>query len=240
MNGTWQDAQSVSLLEKIALSTNVRRLRVSKPGGYQFVPGEATDMVIDQVGWHGKRHAFTFTGLNEWEFLEFTIKIYPEHRGFTRQLDRLKPGDRLLIHDSFGAFHYRGPGCFLAGGSGLTPFLSILRQLEKEGRIEGNHLVVSNRRAEDSFLIAELEQMLGQNFVQIYTQEQVPGHPFGRIDTAFLSKLCQKDFPYYYICGKKSMMRQLKAELLQLGVAPERIIIEIDFSQQKLVGSDRP
>lgn len=86
-----------------------------------------------------KKRPFTFTSLNDNSFLEFTIKIYNDHEGVTKQLGLLKTGDKLLIDDVWGAIEYKGPGYFIAGAAGLTPFIAILRDLyQKNNRRETN------------------------------------------------------------------------------------------------------
>src|SRR5699024_4924707 len=115
--------------------------------------------------WRDKRRAFTFTGLNEWPFLEFTIKIYKDHNGVTAKLDQLKKGASLIIHDSFGDITYKGSGIFIAGGAGVTPFIANLRQLKKDSKIDGNKLIFSNQSADDIILKEEFESILGKDFI---------------------------------------------------------------------------
>ena len=62
--------------------------------------------------------SFTFTGLNDDPFLQFTIKGYPDHHGVTDQLHKLKPGDEIIIHDVWGAIEYRGNLCLWPGRDG--------------------------------------------------------------------------------------------------------------------------
>jgi ferredoxin-NADP reductase len=83
--------------------------------------------------------------LNEWDHLEFTIKIYSDHDGVTNQLGQLKVGDELLLHDVWGAIQYKGEGTFIAGGAGVTPFIAIFRQLQKDKKLGNNKLIFSNR-----------------------------------------------------------------------------------------------
>lgn len=229
MNGTWQDANVVKILDIRNLTHDVKRFRVTKPANYHFVPGEATDIVINQPEWLGNRHAFTFTGLNEWDFLEFTIKIRSEHRGFTYKLDQLREGEELLIHDSFGAFHYRGQGVFIAGGSGVTPFIAILRQLEKEGRLADNLLIFSNKTRADIILRDEFEKMLGSHFINTLTREQTNQFDHSRIDKSYLEKRIQNFSQYFYVCGKIEMMKGIRKDLMELGAGADRVMIEMDF-----------
>src|SRR5882757_10699749 len=139
-------------MEKIAkilsirdVTHDVRSYRVGKPEGYRFVPGQATEISIHKDKWKEERRPFTFTSLNEWPYLEFTIKSYSDHDGLTNALYHLHPGDELIIRDVWGAISYKGEGYFIAGGAGITPFIAILRQLHKEKKIQGNQLFFSNK-----------------------------------------------------------------------------------------------
>ena len=69
---------------------NVRRFDVEKPPGFSFEPGQATEVSIDRDGWRDEKRPFTFTALPEWDDLQFTIKIYPDHGGVTDQLGKLE------------------------------------------------------------------------------------------------------------------------------------------------------
>jgi ferredoxin-NADP reductase len=53
----------------------------------------------------------------------------------------LHAGDELILHDIWGAIHYKGEGTFIAGGAGVTPFIAIFRQLQKDGKIGNNKLI---------------------------------------------------------------------------------------------------
>src|SRR3954453_16883459 len=117
---------------------NVKRFQCEKPEGYYFVPGQATEVSINKEGWKEEKRPFTFTSLNDSPYLEFTIKIYSDHPGVTNELDTLAPGDELLVRDIWGAIEYKGPGYFIAGGAGITPFIAILRQLKRENKLNGN------------------------------------------------------------------------------------------------------
>src|SRR5215813_7855402 len=93
----------VGIISVEPVTHNVRRFKVVKPAGYQFIPGQATEVAINKPKWKEERRPFTFTSLNEWDHLEFTIKIYAEHKGVTDQLGKLKAADELLLHDVWGA-----------------------------------------------------------------------------------------------------------------------------------------
>ena len=50
---------------------NVKHFEVEKPQGYQYIPGQATEVAINNPKWKDERRPFTFTSLNDWDHLEF-------------------------------------------------------------------------------------------------------------------------------------------------------------------------
>ena len=124
----------VKILSANYVTHNVRHFVVEKPEGFTYIPGQATDVSINKPGQEEELRPFTFTSLTDAEHLEFVIKIYKDHDGVTSKLGDLKPGDELILHEVFGAINYKGPGIFIAGGAGITPFLAILRSIQKMER----------------------------------------------------------------------------------------------------------
>lgn len=229
MNGSWKDEYFVKIREVEKITHDVKRFRVSKPEGYQFIPGEATDIVINLPDWKKRRKPFTFTGLNEWDFLEFTIKIYTNHQGFTNKLDQLQVGDELIIHDSFGEVRYHGTGTFIAGGAGVTPFIAILRQLEKEKKLKHHRLIFSNKTTSDIILKEEFEAMLHEHFINTITEKPTNEYEDSRIDGNFLQKHLSSFDDYFYLCGPRRMVKDIQNHLLHLGAKEDKVIIEQEF-----------
>ena len=128
---------SVKILDIADVTHNVRRYTLEKPEGYSFKPGQATDVSLDEDGWRDKKHPFTFTALTDAPNLEFTIKSYfnTGEDGVTERLYGYKPGQSLVIRDVWGTITYKGPGTFIAGGAGVTPFIAILRDLHHRRKL---------------------------------------------------------------------------------------------------------
>src|SRR5689334_9811885 len=137
--------QAIKIKKIIGRTHDVRSYRCEKPNDYSFIPGQATEVSLNKDGWKEEKRPFTFTSLNEDEFLEFTIKSYFDHPGVTNELFKLKEGDELIVRDVWGAIEYKGPGYFIAGGAGITPFIAIFRHLYKNGEIKDNKLFFSNK-----------------------------------------------------------------------------------------------
>ncbi|WP_315821286.1 FAD-binding oxidoreductase [Paraflavitalea speifideaquila] len=216
----------VKILAAEFVTHNVRRFTLEKPAGYSFQPGQATEISINKPEWKNERRPFTFTGLAEWPTLEFTIKIYTDHNGVTNELGKLQPGDRLLLHDVWGTIHYKGPGTFIAGGAGVTPFIAILRQLHKTNQLENSQLIFSNRTERDIILRDEFTAMLGSNFINTLTQQTTTRYDNRKIDADYLKEKVPDFNQYFYLCGPDAMVDGLEATLLKLGVPKDKVVRE--------------
>jgi ferredoxin-NADP reductase len=208
---------------------DVKRFIVEKPEGYKFIPGQATDVSINKLKWKNEERSFTFTSLNEQPYLEFIIKKYEEHNGVTNELHKLIIGDELIIREVFGTINYKGNGVFIAGGAGITPFIAILRQLNKENKLKGNKLIFSNKTSKDIILEKEFKEMFKDNpedLILTLTVEINEDYENKMIDEEFL-KLKIKDFKQnFYICGPDKMMKDLKNILNKLGAKTDLVVFE--------------
>ncbi len=219
-------AYPVKILECSYINHNVKRFIVQKPEGYHFLPGQGTEVSINHPDWKDKLRPFTFTSLNEWNYLEFTIKIYDEHNGVTKQLGKTNAGEELILHDVFGTITYKGPGVFLAAGSGITPFMAIFRDLHNRNLLGGNTLILSNKYSEDVIYAGELEQLLGPNLIHVLTREGVIGFVEKRIDRPFLVETIRDFSQHFYVCGPEQFVKDMSAHLLSLGASAESLVVE--------------
>jgi glycine betaine catabolism B len=221
-----QESRVVKILSILPVTHDVNQLRLKKPEGYTFNPGQATEVAINKPGLQDERRPFTFTCLNDDPYLEFTIKSYEDHHGVTEQIAKLKPGDELIIHDVWGAIEYKGPGYFIAGGAGITPFIAILRSLKKNNRLEGNTLFFSNKAQKDIILEEELKKMLGDRCVFVLTDEGAPGYEKSYIDENFLRERVDDTSKHFYVCGPPPMIEAINSTLVHLGADVDNVIFE--------------
>lgn len=206
---------------------DVLRIVTNKPAGFDFVPGQAADIAINKSGWSKEERPFSFTSLPESNALEFTIKTYPEEEGVTNELLHLKPQDELVLHDVYGAIAYKGEGVFIAGGAGITPFISILRDLKAKNKIGKNMLLFANKTKADIILEQEFEDLLGDAFINILSDEQIDGYHHGKITEEFLKANITDFTQQFYICGPPPMIKEVEEQLINLGVGEDQITKEI-------------
>jgi ferredoxin-NADP reductase len=214
----------VKSVEKV--THDVLRIVTEKPQNYSYLPGQATEIAINKERWKKETRPFTFTGLPQDNHLEFTIKTYPSHQGVTNELLNLKSNDELIVGDAWGTIGYKGEGVFIAGGAGVTPFISIFRSLHSKNEIKDNKLIFANKAKNDIINETEFKKILGKNFINILSDEKTEEYAHGLITEDFL-KQCKIDSKkYVYICGPPPMMNAIEQQLLSLNIEKQMIVKE--------------
>lgn len=217
----------VKIISKNWLAHNAIQLKVEKPEGFTFEPGQGVEMTIDAPGFHDDFAPFTIANLAEDPLLEFIIKVYPKHKGMTLALSKLGEGNTLFIGPPWDAFPYHGPGVFIAGGAGITAFLAKIRNLKAEGQIPDDHqLIWANQKHRDIFLNEELRSCFGhKNTNHILSKARTLEYTFGYINQGFLKHTIQKWERNFYVCGPGTFSDDVKTLLESLNVPSEQIFV---------------
>lgn len=219
-------SEKVEIKQVTNVTHDVRQFRLEKPQGFDFEPGQATSVRVDKDGWREEERPFTFTSLPSWDDLEFTIKVYPDHHGVTEQVGQLQSGDALLIDEPWGTIQYRGPGTFIAGGAGVTPFIAILRALAADDNLDGHRLIFSNKTEADIILRDEFDAMSNLAKTYVLTKEQKAQFGYGRIDERFLEENISDFSQHFYVCGPEKMVANINEALEGLGAKPDSLVFE--------------
>lgn len=216
----------VKIMSTAKITRDVLQIVTERPPQYTFVPGQATEVSINKNDWRTEKRPFTFTCLPCDDHLQFTIKTYPSHKGVTNELLQLKESDELILHDVFGAIAYNGEGIFIAGGAGVTPFISIFRDLQSKGAIGSNRLIFANKTKADIILEDEFRRLLGDKFINILSDEKVNGYANGYITADFIKANSDGMDKMFYVCGPPSMMAAVEKQLQDLHVNKKSIVKE--------------
>jgi len=211
---------------------DVKTFRFEKPGGLRFSPGDYCLVSLsDSPAFAGVRKPFTFSSSPDAPYAEITVK---KAGAFTQALHMCKPAEKLVI-----AGPTRSPLSFdghaddigmIAGGSGITPFMSMVRYADERSLKNQITLVLANRSFEDIIYYRELEKLKKNNFKIIHVLDKSPSGWKGEtgIVTAdiiawFVKKPRQR---LWLVCGPPLMNKAMRQALSQLGVKEDRIRIE--------------
>lgn len=217
----------VRILTINKITHDVLLVQTEKPDGYTFTPGQATEVAINKKYWFAEKRPFTFTNLPSDDYLEFIIKTYPAHKGVTNQLLSVMPGDELIIHEPWGAIQFEGKGVFIAGGAGITPFISIFRDLELKNEIGGNQLIFGNKTRKDIIMETWLKKLFGPVLINILSHETRMGYHHGLISTTFLKRTLLSYEDKYYVCGPPTMTESVLYSLSALGISENVVVTEL-------------
>lgn len=164
--------------------------------------------------------------------LELCIKIAGD---FTRKASNMSPGTRVMLQGPFGVFvppvQPETPLLFCAGGIGVTPLRSMIRDLLVRGVTTRMALVYSNRYSEEAAYMEEMYAFANQyphfQCIATLTGESPHGWPgkLGRIDQVMLREAVDwlGASPQVYMCGPNHFMDAVRTCLGEVGVANSSI-----------------
>lgn len=229
-----------TLTSKHDVAEGTTAFHFSKPDGFTFKPGQAIDLILPANGQdpqEGDRHAFSIVSAPHENELCITTRM--RDSTYKGALKALAVGTRVQIDGPFGslALHNKvsRPAVFVAGGIGITPFMSILRHAEHEALSHELLLLYSNRRPEDTAFLQELQSLAQRNphFRLWATMTQMPASALpwagetGLLDEAMLRRaLDGLADPLIYLVGPPTMVESMKAALGRAGVDEDDIRTE--------------
>ncbi|MEK6918841.1 MAG: FAD-binding oxidoreductase [Nanoarchaeota archaeon] len=194
--------RKVKILGIKSLTHDTKSFIIEKPENYFFVSGQSMFTAIDDDSWRDKPREFTISSKPNDNYLELIIKIYNEREGVTKAMDKLKIGDYLLVSRPFGNLDYKpekyNNHLFIAAGSGITKFLSLLRSLKDDrgNEIKNVVLIYSNKTKEDIILEDEIKSIFSscpKNLVLLITRQEVKGYVNSRVNKELLSAYVKGD-----------------------------------------------
>lgn len=244
-----------TLLEVWSWTDSLFSLRCSRPPEFRFRAGQFARLGLCKADGSTVWRAYSMVSAPAEETLEFFSVTVPGGE-FTSELCRLRPGDTLLVERqpygflTLDRFLDGRDLWLLATGTGLGPFLSILRDPEVWQRFEHILLVHSVRAAGElayrehiGELPARMQPQGGREklrYLPLVTRETVPGTLHGRItmllDSGELERAAGLALDPAYsrlmLCGNPQMIKDcrelLKARDLQLSLSrkPGQVAVE--------------
>ena len=212
--------QESKLLRREEVAAGTAAFHLEKPSGFRFKPGQAIDV---EVG--GDRHAFSIVSAPGERDLVIATRM--RDTPYKRALAALPDGARIGIDGPFGSLtlhkdHRRG-AVFIAGGIGITPFMSMLRQAARDDDDRPIALVYANRSPETAAYLEELQRIARTTSgVRLFTTTA--------IDAELLRNAARGiNSPVHYVVGPPGMVATARRLLEAEGVADEDIRTEEFF-----------
>ncbi len=202
---------------------------------FDFLPGQFAFLTIENPACTHEEHPFTIASApSDKDSLQFIIK---EDGDWTRKLGEVRAGDKAVVSGPFGVFspwrHDVNRLILIAGGIGITPMLSILRQLHEEKSALAVKLIWTFQSSSGAPCLEEIEGIRQAvpafEFVKIATREPSADKSVSaRLDQPTLAKL----LPEYQsgtlvlVCGPTRMMHDIRQGVSGLGYPHSAILSE--------------
>lgn len=229
------------LIDKRTVAHETVSIRVERPSGFEFSAGQYVDLAVRELPFQddlGPVRSLTIASAPEDDELEFVMRL--RDTAFKHAISMLEPGMELILEGPYDDLGFEArPGrelVFLAAGVGITPFLSVLRQAAGRGDRLDATLFYSNQRPEDAIALDELRGYTERidGFRLIPTMTRMPESKLewdgltGRIDLDLLGRhLPSIVGPVYFLAGTTPFVSELMNALLDAGVEPEDIGVEV-------------
>lgn len=223
---------SVKLLGRESVAEGTMAFHFEKPEGFQFTPGQSLDFtLLDPPETDAEGNIRTFSIASAPFETQITIATRMRDTAFKRVLKSAPLGLQVKMEGPMGSFtlhkNTAKTAVFLAGGIGITPFLSILRHAAHEKLPHKLFLFYSNRRPEDAAFLSDLQKLEKSNpnfqFIPSMSEMAKSQQPWNG-KTGFIDQKMVREFlpdlhgPIYYIAGPPEMVAAMRQMLIAAGV----------------------
>ena len=226
--------------EIIAETPLAKTFRLIPEAGYlpPFQAGQYINLFVETQGVRSSRPYSIASPPNQRGYYDLTIKAVPDGFVSAYLLEDVKVGDSLSSTGPMGSFFHNplshsNEVVYLAGGSGITPMMSMMREVTDRGLNRQMHLFYGSRNTNDIIYREELERLtavhknLTVDFVISEPEEAcggLTGFINGKLLKDKLGDLAKKTF---FLCGPEAMYRFCRKELAGLGLRRKQIRVEV-------------
>jgi ferredoxin-NADP reductase len=226
-----------TLLASETVAEGTMAFHLAKPADFKFEPGQSMNVsLLDPPETDAEGNSRTFSIVSAPHEAELVVATRMRDTAFKRTLRAMPAGGRISLRGPAGKFTLDPtdprPAAFLAGGIGVTPFVSMLREAAYSRLERDLCLFYSNRRPEDAAFLAELEALPRRNsrcrFVGTMVEMGKSSRPWsgetGFLDRPMLERHLQ-DLPahVYYIAGPPGLVEAMRKMLGDAGIKGEAI-----------------
>jgi predicted ferric reductase len=225
----------VSSVTKVALKTWSLVIEPKAGAAMDFEAGQFCWLTLDRSPFSVTEHPFSISSCPaDRPSIEFTIK---EVGDFTNDIGSVRVGARAYVDGPHGNLTLAGRSgagiVLIAGGVGIAPIISILRQLRADNDARPIKLIYGNRVFEQILYESELEDLSGVLDFEIHHVLSDPPSewtgPKGQLDQTVLRQLLSfggHESWLYILCGPAPMIDSVEESLEALGVPLSQIVSE--------------
>lgn len=211
---------SASLADRHWLAPGILELRLTRPEGVNFIPGQFLRFVMD-----GYERDYTMVSTLDGETIDFCIAMVDGGR-FSRDIQKADIGATFNLTGPHGHFVFQGsaiPAVFVATGTGVAPFVAFCRSGVDAG------LLLHGVGTPDRLIYRDILQSALRGYVpclsQPFKKMDYPDNAFAGRVTHYLEQQLTPGIYDFYLCGRGAMIRDVTA-LVDRQFGDSRLFIE--------------
>jgi ferredoxin-NADP reductase/ferredoxin len=229
-------SEQTTVLSVDRLNPEIVRLRLQRPDGYEYYPGQFLNLYNTQ----GISRSYSLASApGEEDFLELHIRRIPGGHVSDWAYGELTTGDNVIISQATGdCFYLPGraeqPLLLIGTGTGLAPLYGILREALRQGHSGPIHLYHGSRAPDGHatphglYLIDELRQLAAENSQLHYHPCVSSGTAPGGMREGRANELALADHPdltgwRLFLCGQEEMVKTTKQKAFLAGASLQDI-----------------
>lgn len=213
------------------------RIRTERPRSYRFTAGEF--VMISTVDDDTPNRAYSITSGPYDDYLEFySIKV--QHGPLTSRLQHVSVGDKILVGEKptgtliLANLELGGHLVMMASGTGIAPFISLLREPETYDLFENITVTWTTRLHAEQDCYRDFLNEMPIEYISTVTQE--PAELQGRIQKFMADGTVKIDNPEYQrimLCGSIAFNNDLKEHFTALGFSEGNKKTQGTFVQER-------
>jgi ferredoxin-NADP reductase len=234
---SWQVATVTALH---AETSHVKTISLNVPGWMAHRAGQHVDIRLTaEDGYQAERSYSIASPPTDEPMIDLTVERVPDGEVSPFLDDELILGDRFEVRGPIGGYFVwdaaaAEPSLLIAGGSGIVPLMSMIRQRARTGSGAPCTLLYSSRSQDDVIYAAELDSLAARNdglrVIQTLTRSQPPdwtGYA-RRIDMAMIGDVLETTgrMAQAFVCGPTPLVESAASALVGLGLAPSQVKTE--------------
>ena len=227
----------LKLKARAQLAPDIYDFRFTSDRRVQFRPGQYLEWTLghSRPDSRGNRRYFTVASSTDEREVRIGVKFYSDASSFKRSLLAMRPGDQIVASQLAGDFVLPASKLerlvFMAGGIGITPFRSMIRDLLDRKEARPITVLYSSKTAPEivyADVLEEARKHLGIKTVYTLTDANCVPQGWqgetGRFDAEMIAKAVPDYFERtFYLSGPRSLVAGFEKVLRNIGIPKSRI-----------------
>jgi len=227
------------VIETSVQTPRTKSLVVEVPGWEGHRAGQHVDVRLTAPDGYQAQRSYSITSAPEDGRLELVVERLEDGEVSPYLTDELRVGDRLELRGPIGGWftweaREGGPLLLVTGGSGIAPFVAMIRHRAAAGSDAPTRLLYSSRSREEIIYAEQLDRFAAEDgtleVIHTLTRSQPPAWKgySRRIDKEMLGEVAWApgSMPLVFICGPTPLVEAAATALVDLGHDPARIKTE--------------